>query len=296
MTSSDNSHFFLVLKKKAGLCNSTVSQPSSPRSPTTTTAIIQVGINWQGRKLQTWNLWRAHRFHEMSREEASKSLRLPHSWREGWGEWCLHGNINVSAVSSVQLQHHYAWLFLSCFLTSALEEVYLYVDYNFHFFHQSPMGPLLSASLSLGLFPRFPLTWEQWQQSFLPFLPHIHMLWAFQDLNKQVHFIWCLYISALHASSPTCLLCITYLWLVIHHCFDIWQHNQSRISLTRAARQANLCFLTTFVTSSCFTTESSQYPPVAGGSGSLAPTYGWFSPFRCANLAVSVPLNFFEVD
>lgn len=56
------------------------------------------------------------------------------------------------------------------------------------------------------------------------------------------------YVMLIHVSTshflPAPLPCITYFSLVIHHCFDIWQYNQTRISLTEAARQANLCFLT----------------------------------------------------
>lgn len=44
-----------------------------------------------------------------------------------------------------------------------------------------------------------------------------------------------------HFTPPPPTPRISYLGLVIHHCFDIWHHNQSRTSLTEAARQAHLC-------------------------------------------------------
>lgn len=67
-------------------------------------------------------------------------------------------------------------------------------------------------------------------------------LWGPILYRASAFYMMLIHVSTSHFFPPPPH--ISELGLVIHHCFDIWHYNQSRISLTEAARQAHLCFPT----------------------------------------------------
>lgn len=117
---------------------------------------------------------------------------------------------------------------------------------------------------------------------------YMHLLWAFGDLSftEQVHFIWCLNISTSH------FLCHPPHWLAwVGNSPLLWHLAlQSKQDLTDGGCKASTSvFPSSFVTSSCFTAESSLLPPWQGSSA----TKGMVSHQDCSG-SKACPRSFSE--
>lgn len=111
---------------------------------------------------------------------------------------------------------------------------------------------MLTAEMSKYSFTTCPLLWGKvsngaWTSVHTPaqtMLPKQVHAYAVGLLGPILYRASAFYMMPIHVSTSHFPLHTHQFRLVIHHCFDIWQYNQSRISLTEAARQANLCFRT----------------------------------------------------